>query len=259
LTDEFWAGLWFTIIFWLLFSSVMTLYVTPSLYYSLFLKEKRRSTIDFSNVYNFIWKNKLNILWFSSFIFLVSYIIILIIFNDLSLMDVVVQKILVIDFITVLIAILVFCLFFIKIFKWNIGKVLSHFHKIFFMYVLVSILFWISSIFIIPYFYFIVPFLLFFPFMILKTIEWKKESYFVLLKDIYRKSIWNRISIFIRVFFFMVFLSLIIFILNFLFVNKIMILIPFVLFLYIVFAFIMMTFLWGCAIELDKKDNNTNS
>lgn len=42
LEDEFWAGLWFTIIFWLLFSSIMTLYVTPSLYYSLFLKEKRR-------------------------------------------------------------------------------------------------------------------------------------------------------------------------------------------------------------------------
>ncbi len=42
LEDEFWAGLWFTIIFGLLFSSVMTLYVTPSLYYSLFIAPKKR-------------------------------------------------------------------------------------------------------------------------------------------------------------------------------------------------------------------------
>ena len=55
LEDEFWAWLWFTIIFWLLFSSVMTLYVTPSLYYSLFLTPKKRFFI----IRFFIWIFKL--------------------------------------------------------------------------------------------------------------------------------------------------------------------------------------------------------
>lgn len=42
LQDEFWAWLWYTIIFWLMFSSILTLFVTPSLYYSLFLAEKKK-------------------------------------------------------------------------------------------------------------------------------------------------------------------------------------------------------------------------
>ncbi len=37
LQDEFWAWLWFTIVFWLIAGSTMTLFVIPSLYYSLFL------------------------------------------------------------------------------------------------------------------------------------------------------------------------------------------------------------------------------
>lgn len=55
LEDEFWAWLWFTIIFGLLFSSVMTLYVTPSLYYSLFLAPKKR----FFLIRFFVWIFKL--------------------------------------------------------------------------------------------------------------------------------------------------------------------------------------------------------
>lgn len=42
LQDEFWAWLGYTIIFGLMFATVMTLYVTPSLYYSLFLAEKKK-------------------------------------------------------------------------------------------------------------------------------------------------------------------------------------------------------------------------
>ena len=45
LQDEFWAGLWFTIIFWLAFSTILTLYVIPSLYYSLFLKKKKKRPV----------------------------------------------------------------------------------------------------------------------------------------------------------------------------------------------------------------------
>ncbi len=37
--DEFWAWLWFTIVFWLLAWSTMTLFVIPSLYYEVFLKK----------------------------------------------------------------------------------------------------------------------------------------------------------------------------------------------------------------------------
>ena len=40
LQDEFWAWLWFTIIFWLMTWSAMTLFVIPSLYYSLFMKKE---------------------------------------------------------------------------------------------------------------------------------------------------------------------------------------------------------------------------
>jgi len=40
LQDEFWAWLWFTIVFWLIAWSTMTLFVVPSLYYSWFLYKK---------------------------------------------------------------------------------------------------------------------------------------------------------------------------------------------------------------------------
>lgn len=43
LQDEFWAWLWFTIVFWLLAWSVMTLFVIPSLYYSWFLMPKKNN------------------------------------------------------------------------------------------------------------------------------------------------------------------------------------------------------------------------
>ena len=47
LQDEFWAGLWFTIVFWLIAWSSMTLFVIPSLYYTLVLnnskKDKKRN------------------------------------------------------------------------------------------------------------------------------------------------------------------------------------------------------------------------
>lgn len=42
LQDEFWAGLGFTVIFGLMFASFMTLFVTPSLYYQLFLTPQKR-------------------------------------------------------------------------------------------------------------------------------------------------------------------------------------------------------------------------
>ncbi len=40
--DEFWAWLWYTIIFWLTFSTFLTLFVIPVMYYSLFLTPKKR-------------------------------------------------------------------------------------------------------------------------------------------------------------------------------------------------------------------------
>lgn len=42
LQDEFWAGLGFTIIFWLFAWSAMTLFVIPSLYYEVFLRKNNR-------------------------------------------------------------------------------------------------------------------------------------------------------------------------------------------------------------------------
>lgn len=39
--DEFWAWLWYTLIYWLIFSTFLTLFVTPSLYYTLFLRKNR--------------------------------------------------------------------------------------------------------------------------------------------------------------------------------------------------------------------------
>jgi len=42
LQDEFWAWLWFTIVFWLIAWSTMTLFVIPSLYYEVFLKNRQR-------------------------------------------------------------------------------------------------------------------------------------------------------------------------------------------------------------------------
>lgn len=44
LTDEFWAWLWYTIVFWLATWSLMTLFVIPSLYYEL-LVEKRLTRV----------------------------------------------------------------------------------------------------------------------------------------------------------------------------------------------------------------------
>jgi len=40
--DEFWAGLWYTIVFWLFAGSAMTLFVIPSLYYEVFLRKKEK-------------------------------------------------------------------------------------------------------------------------------------------------------------------------------------------------------------------------
>lgn len=40
LQDQFWAGLWFTIVFWLVTGTIMTLFVIPALYYQVFLKKK---------------------------------------------------------------------------------------------------------------------------------------------------------------------------------------------------------------------------
>ena len=42
LQDEFWAWLWYTIVFWLFAGSTMTLFVIPSLYYEVFLREKKK-------------------------------------------------------------------------------------------------------------------------------------------------------------------------------------------------------------------------
>jgi len=42
LQNEFWAWLWFTIIFWLFAWSLMTLFVIPSLYYSVILKKNNK-------------------------------------------------------------------------------------------------------------------------------------------------------------------------------------------------------------------------
>lgn len=38
--DQFWAWLWFTIVFWLVTWTIMTLFVIPSLYYQVFLKKR---------------------------------------------------------------------------------------------------------------------------------------------------------------------------------------------------------------------------
>jgi multidrug efflux pump subunit AcrB len=40
LQDAFWAGLGYTIIFGLMVGSLMTLFVTPALYYTIYLKKK---------------------------------------------------------------------------------------------------------------------------------------------------------------------------------------------------------------------------
>lgn len=40
LQDPFWAGLWFTIIFWLFAWSLMTLFIIPALYFSIWIKKK---------------------------------------------------------------------------------------------------------------------------------------------------------------------------------------------------------------------------
>lgn len=40
LQDEFWAWLWFTVIFWLFAGSSMTLFIIPALYYSVYLRKK---------------------------------------------------------------------------------------------------------------------------------------------------------------------------------------------------------------------------
>jgi len=40
LQDAFWAGLWYTIIFWLFAGSFMTLFIIPALYYSIYLHKK---------------------------------------------------------------------------------------------------------------------------------------------------------------------------------------------------------------------------
>ena len=46
LQDEFWAWLWFTIVFGLAAGSAMTLFVIPSLYYSWFLDWKQTKKED---------------------------------------------------------------------------------------------------------------------------------------------------------------------------------------------------------------------
>lgn len=51
--DEFWAWLWYTIVFGLTFATFLTLFVTPSLYYSLFLKEKKKGIFR-----RILWKIK---------------------------------------------------------------------------------------------------------------------------------------------------------------------------------------------------------
>jgi len=43
LQDEFWAGLWFTLIFGLFAGSFMTLFIIPALYYMIYLRKKIRS------------------------------------------------------------------------------------------------------------------------------------------------------------------------------------------------------------------------
>ena len=42
LQDAFWAGLWYTMIFWLMAGSLMTLFVIPALYYSIYLRKKMK-------------------------------------------------------------------------------------------------------------------------------------------------------------------------------------------------------------------------
>ena len=44
--DEFWAWLWYTIVFWLFAGSAMTLIVIPSLYYEIFLREKKSKKVQ---------------------------------------------------------------------------------------------------------------------------------------------------------------------------------------------------------------------
>jgi HAE1 family hydrophobic/amphiphilic exporter-1 len=51
LQDEFWAWLGFTIVFWLITWSSMTLFVIPALYYEIFL----RKTEKLSNKQKFTW------------------------------------------------------------------------------------------------------------------------------------------------------------------------------------------------------------
>lgn len=43
LQDEFWAWLWFTVIFWLASWAAMTLFVIPCIYYELFLRKKEKN------------------------------------------------------------------------------------------------------------------------------------------------------------------------------------------------------------------------
>jgi HAE1 family hydrophobic/amphiphilic exporter-1 len=46
LQDAFWAWLWFTIIFWLIAGSFMTLFVVPSFYYTIYLNKKMREGLE---------------------------------------------------------------------------------------------------------------------------------------------------------------------------------------------------------------------
>jgi HAE1 family hydrophobic/amphiphilic exporter-1 len=50
--DAFWAGLWYTLIFWLFAGSFMTLFIIPALYYNIYLRKK------IINPEILLWKDK---------------------------------------------------------------------------------------------------------------------------------------------------------------------------------------------------------
>jgi HAE1 family hydrophobic/amphiphilic exporter-1 len=56
LQDEFWAGLWFTVVFWLIVGSTMTLFAIPVLYKAVVIK--RESKHYFKRFFKFFFSRR---------------------------------------------------------------------------------------------------------------------------------------------------------------------------------------------------------
>jgi Cu/Ag efflux pump CusA len=58
LQDEFWAGLWYTVVFWLIVGSTMTLFAIPVLYKALVFKKKKEKKYYIRRFFRYLFKRK---------------------------------------------------------------------------------------------------------------------------------------------------------------------------------------------------------